>query len=167
MTLYSSGSVLDKSSSRVSARSIAMFFNVRFLVLIPKASAMERTLYSPMIGRSSLPWAAHFNIKSNSLACIPCWAAPAAAPRRRFLATIKSASAPQTPRGDFGVILQGPMLQIRQQVPLKPKVHWGCCLSKRSNAVSYPSCSIRSIISFTAGSGTLSSTSCLVGKVLR
>ena len=34
MTLYSSGSVLDKSSSRVSARSIAMFFNVRFLVLI-------------------------------------------------------------------------------------------------------------------------------------
>ena len=94
-------------------------------------------------------------------------AAPAAAPRRRFLATIKSASAPQTPRGDFGVILQGPMLQIRQQVPLKPKVHCGCCLSKRSNAVSYPSCSIRSIISFTAGSGTLSSTSCLVGKVLR
>ena len=81
MTLYSSGSVLDKSSSRVSARSIAMFFNVRFLVLIPKASAMERTLYSPMIGRSSLPWAAHFNIKSNSLACIPCWAAPAAAPK--------------------------------------------------------------------------------------
>lgn len=51
--------------------------------------------------------------------------------------------------------------------PLSPKLHCGCCLSKRSNAVSYPSCSIRSIISLTAGSGTLSSTSCFVGNVLR
>ena len=42
-------------------------------------------------------------------------------------------SQPQMPRGDFGVMRQGPMLQIRQQVPASPNPQCGvwfltrCC----------------------------------------
>ena len=80
---------------------------------------------------------------------------------------MRSASAPQTPRGLFGVILQGPMLQILQQTPARPNEHCGFCASKRSKTVEMPICSMRSIISRTAGSGVWSRTSCFEANVLR
>ena len=49
--------------------------------------------------------------------------APAAAARRRFRATIRSASAPQTPRDALAVIRHGPILHIRQQTPARPNEH--------------------------------------------
>ena len=48
------------------------------------------------------------------------WATPLAALLRRLRATMRSASAPQTPRGLLAVILQGPILQILQQTPASP-----------------------------------------------
>ena len=134
---------------------------------MPKASAVLLIFCSPRIGTSSLPSAAHFNASITSLACMPCWAAPAAALRSRFLATIRSASAPQTPLGAFAVMRHGPILQILQQIPARPKLHCGFCWSKRSNAVSIPSCSMRRSISLTAGSGVWLTTSSLAGNVLR
>ena len=165
MVLYSSGTLLERSSSRASARSFATFFSCRFFCLMPNASAVERIFCSPRIGISSFPSAAYFKASITSLACMPCWAAPAAAERRRFLATIRSASAPQTPLGDFGVIRHGPMLHILQQIPANPKLHCGFCWSNLSKHVSIPSCSILRIISLTAGSGVCSITSCLEGNV--
>ena len=52
-------------------------------------------------------------------------AAPPATKRRKFLPAIPWASQPQMPLGAFGVIRQGPMEQIRQQMPCSPKRQWG------------------------------------------
>ena len=165
MVLYSPGTVLDISSRSASATSDAILLKGLCDVFIPSAFATSLTFCFPMIGISSLPSAAHLRESITSLACIPCCAAPAAAERRRFLATIKSASAPQTPLGLLGVILQGPILQILQQIPAIPKLHCGFCLSNLSNAVSIPSCSVLRSSSLTAGSGVLSITSCFDGNV--
>ena len=123
MVLYSSGTVRDKSSKRASAKSLATCLSCRFFVLIPKAAAVLLIFCSPRIGISSSPSAAFLSASITSLACIPCWAAPAAAERSKFLATIKSASAPHTPFGALGVMRHGPILQILQQVPQRPKLH--------------------------------------------
>ena len=165
MVLYSSGSARERSASRVSARSMATSLTVLFSVGIPKALAVAITLFPPRIGTSSFPWAAHLRLRTTSRACMPCWAAPAAPERSRLRLTMRSASAPQTPRDALGVIRQGPILQILQQIPASPKLHCGFCLSKRSKAVSKPICSALKIISLTAGSGVLSITSCFDGNV--
>ncbi len=167
IVLYSAGTVRLRSSKRVSARSFATSLSGRSFCGIPNASAVERIFCSPRIGTLSFPSAAHLSASITSRACIPCWAAPAAAARNRFRATIRSASAPQTPRGALAVTRQGPILQIRQHIPARPNEHCGFWRSKRSNGVSIPSCSARRIRSRTAGSGVRSMTSCFAGKVFR
>ena len=69
---------------------------------------------------------AFLSATNNSRACAPCCVKPPAAARAILRATIKSASAPQTPRGAFSVIRQGPMKQFLQHTPAIPNVHCGC-----------------------------------------
>ena len=167
IVLYSPGNARLKSSNRTSAKSLATSFKERPSSGMLKALHTVRIFSSPKIGISNWSLAAAFKEIKISRACAPCCVKPPAAARVILRATIRSASAPQTPRGLLGVILHGPMKQIRQHTPAIPKVHCGCCLSKRSNTVSQPICSIRRIISRTAGSGVCSITSCFVGQVLR
>ena len=142
-----------------------MLLNCLLLVLMPNEFATSITFCFPIIGKSSLPSAAHLSERITSLACIPCCETPAAAPLKRFLATIVSASAPQVPLGDLAVILQGPMLHALQHVPARPKLQCGFCLSNLSNIFSMPCSFSYSSISLIAGSGVFSITSFLVGNV--
>ena len=48
------------------------------------------------------------------------------------------ASQPQMPRGDFGVMRQGPIVQMRQQMPSSPNLQWGVWFFTRCCQVSAP-----------------------------
>ena len=75
--------------------------------------------------------------------------------RSRFRATITSAVAPQIPSwapSPKGSMRQGPMKQLRQQIPSFPNPHCGSWARKRSQAVFSPARRAKSIISCAAGS---------------
>ena len=75
--------------------------------------------------------------------------------RRRFLATMVSPVAPQTPAcapSPNGSIRHGPIVQLRQQMPRLPKPHCGSWDSSLSQAICTPESHARSIISVEAGS---------------
>ncbi len=143
--------MVPNSSNMASAKSLAISSLALFSVSIWYSLA---TAFSFVTSLISYPWAFPSAVSSSTSSTSRPWsewdAAPTSRSSSRFLATMVSTSAPQTPfvgpSSSKTSTRQGPIEQLLQQTPSWPKPHCGCCFSSLSQAVSIPSFMAFSII---------------------
>ena len=136
------------SASIASERSFAISFSFLFSTGIPYSPASRYIFFWSVITYpSDSPIEVLYRVSTMSRPWSEWAAAPVAMVSRRLRETIRSASAPHTPRIlTGGMILQGPIAHLLQDSPAEQYLQGGCWISNLSQTVSIPSLRVISII---------------------